>query len=560
MSAIRTVVQQKNPVAYPVSQGPFSVVLTLGSKGEPGAAGAPGAPGATGPQGPSGAGTSAINIFYCGGSSTARQNVIIPTANSPGRVVGDGSKLTMTLTQDWLIQGGELATMSAPSFGAPFDQTVAWGPLTKESATVVSLPYSGPAGSSTDQWHLLLANRFSPHNGFREINSLAGGMLRMVGNFSTGSTNAQQLERRIPTVAASSAHVAAGSFGSGNSRLGGYSAQSTADCIGRMFQVLKAAGKFMLLELPSATANRTPADVAWGAELTQRLRILRAAEPMFDFIDPNDFTILPSTSQAIPAILRNSIDENIHPGREFWTLCAPYTLAILRRWFTIPASETVLQVMSMDRYSQEPSGGTNICEAGWSASGQAAAALDSKASGTVWNEVGNMFSSGSAGRSGLWSIVEIKRPDGTGSGMYELVGNLTAGAAGDLFRLDITNAGAALLKDRMPIGSKWIAGMVAGVFPGTAIVREYNIGVFGILTFPVLGDKAVKMAMAIDNLTEKVEGVLKHAWDCPMHTPEFTVSTQATANAGTALRFEVVLDTAGTAQVRLRMPTVRPVF
>lgn len=588
MSAIRTVVLQQNKVAQPAAQGPMSVVLSVGARGEQGPAGPKGDSGADGtttvtpltaaqiasPSAPILASSSVyrapngsllvsdgtqlrttsrvtpgLKIVLFQSSGGARGNSVRDV--SAGQITGNGSVLTVDTDTNLFLHSGAYVLLGALT-GAPtgvvstIDDITAFGPIRRLGTKRFEMDYSGPSGTTSVKFDLLRQEHYSFPSIFRAWNRRAGGCLNRLATFAIGGQNStQKLSQYLYIIEQLKPDRVYGDWGTNNDALDNTPLATTFANIKKMATAFLAAGIGIDWPTSPAIYSSTPARVAKAKAIEQYVRELAANNPNFFIIDQFADTVDRSTGLSYPELIADVSTAGFHQcyeGAELYSATI-YEAQLAAGRLNPTGWPDRLVGSAQDRRSQDASS-NQLYEGNYAASGINAATFDSKTVGEVDPGVGLITTTGNAGRSLVCSYVD--REDGNGK---ETRGVFSA-TAGDTMTMSWIGPAGSLLKDLVDKttqtngrGRRAFVGVdlnLWGDVPGT--IRSWELTVECQASYPGASNAYARLSSYNNADTNAAEPPLGIAVVGPCHFPEFDLPAGITAMSTLAITLIVTHD------------------
>lgn len=529
-------------------------------------------------------------VILCGGSEIARG--FVRKATTTTGVVFNAATQTIsveTSNAHGLATGAEVF-IANESAVAPFlnssaitvDNGFAYGTITVTGTKTFTMPYWSalPAGSPylslngtcTSAFTVHAIGLATPMSVFNELNHWLGGAFDLVLSIATGSSNSMNFTERIPALVklaqAGSFDELAGTFGIGNTLLWANNhswtvAQVVAQCVSDMTAFSTALAPYGIvcrLQLPPAQLNSTGATIDGTQAVNEALRQL-ALDSKLRFVieDALNWSSDPTTGLARARYVLNGTD-NVHPSHEGAKTTArrQADLDLVRGNHT--PSVYRLAYNPLDNFKSDATG-LQIFDPLLAATPTAAASgLDAKCTGNVPDLVTVITTAGNAGRSAVFSFEQTAE-------LYHIYATLTAAAAGDTFLIGITNkAGTRKLDTVLATlpGHRFFCGCDFSFTPTTpanwtSIDTYFQATLtYGPASTPITAQVSI-LAADTYNGTLNPDGPLTEPRVGPALMRPFTLPTDLTAISGAGLYFNATAAAAGTAVLRITLPTLRDI-
>lgn len=491
-----------------------------------------------------------LSIVLFQSSGGARGNAVVDV--SAGGIVGDGSLLTVNTDTNLLLHTGAKVLLGASTggTGSTIDGITVLGTITRTGTKQFTMPYSGPAGTTTVKFDLLRQEQYGPPSIFREMNRCLGGQLNRLATWCVGGQNTVQKLSQVASVIALEPDVVYGDMGANNDLLDNTPVATTVANITSMVQQLIGCGIRVWFPLPPAITTGTAGRLAKSMTFIEAMRALARRYPTLTILDQFTATVNPATGLSYPNLIADAAFHQSQEGAQYiGQLMAESVQAaglVSANW------PEFLVTNAMDRRSQDATS-NQLYEGGWSASGTDASTLDSKATGTVDAGVADIVTTGNVGRSFVCSLVP--RADGMG---YDTVG-VFSGGVNDTVTINFAGPAGALLQDRIEAGGTYDIGLDYSIYAAPGVIASWEMPVDAILSYPgasnAYGRPSAYSSTDV-NAAEPAMSVPSHG---KAYFPRFTLPAGLTAASAFAITLKVTTAQAGVATLRVGRITVRKV-
>lgn len=521
-------------------------------------------------------------VMMVGGSETAR-GFDTKNTQTAGDVVFDAANqlITVKLATHNMHTGAKVF-LAAEDAIAPFlsgvtvvDNGFSMGAITVVDANTFTLPYWSmlPAGSpylllngsNTLAFSVHKLQQYSATSKFNELNRWLNHPFGLVGSVATGSNNTMNMVERVPALAEMARQglydEIRGSLNIGNTLLYGsnhsWTAQQIVDQVVKDVTTLTSAvapyGIVTIIELTVAQLNSTGLTVAGTMQVIEAIRQL-ANDTSLRILLEDEFTQSadPLTGLARTWTQLNGTD-NVHPSNEGCVYYSAMHAQIAKPGAGFNVQRLAVNVL--DNYKSDATS-LQLFDPLLSTTPMVnSATLDARASGNVPEVVRAVSCQNGAGRSMVFTYERI-------GGVWNIVCTITAAAANDRFLITLANpAGVRGIETLMTtiastVKATYFAGCDFGFVPITG-----NWGAIGTyfgasMTYGAVTALSGYLSSDSSNDTANADGPMSGPRMGPAIMPTFTVE-KGTSVSAAGINFLAAASGAGTAQLRIALPTLR---